>query len=1079
MSPSSTGLLTPASYTLNPDYFALDMSKVAYAKSPDVSPISPVGGHSKFSSRRIANEQRSQKHSDAPSENTRSPEDLAELARRKSRAREKREKDKKTMLSKALEKANTAVLLDNVQNFGGALDAYKDACHLLQLVMERTSAFEDRRKLEAIRETYTARIEELDQLQQPQTNESERPLPPRPMSNDSEVLEPAFGSHRTDDRVQEPGSPIEVAEIIPPTTATRNTGTDDTGRRTRDSFLTNAIREVEGSKQGGFLGPLWERSKSPMGLPLLREHDSRTPEQLKSPYAPPPLSPWRPVSPAPPPKDYPAKQQQTQGWQDKDLPPLSRDPDPVATSDSKPSEASKSAPPPPDSDPISWLDTIDESGSDRSSVHSGTPGHPRRKLLGRARGDSGADDFDAAFDAAVEAAYEDGYEPDTSSHFKNSGLHDPAYHRSSTDQGQSKPSTSSKSNAAASAPYLRDFDDDADERQLLDDIAREYMHHGFEFNLQSSSKPALPRESDSSGVSRSTWQSSTLSDKPTAGTSLSTLEEMDGVHRSSPAKDSQRVVSHSSTTRFGEEPAPGLLPTSTLQRPTSSQTGAEILARRSKRLSGPVLKPLKIETSARSLEPQQYNEPGSARSTRSGSSATRAAIAEEEGLQLNTARTASTDTSVSSTSKTSRVPSSGRKHTGGRTPVPASAISETDTSTSFNSSFAPQSADVFTELHSPRPRFLRKNKSSLSLRGYDVPTSSAESEMPMITPQTSTYSQAQSRSREGTFSQRAHASSSAGATDHAQVGGMYLFDTTITTAASRPTTSTSSADASLPPPLEPCPDSHLLRPFWLLRRVSQTVTHPRGGYITTRLFVPHEAWLNRTVKLKNIDDKISSMDLLTAGLGRLGNVDTYDADAVLVELQNYEEVMERVQATLVKRLGGEVGVQSVGALFKDAAPSFTTDGPSSDALGLSTTNSQSGAGGSGAGGRDSSSRTSSGKNYLSGWRKLRGKNSTGAANLSLANNGAGGGGAGANKGTIEGQHTMSSVPMTSFAGVEKRTNSSLQKASLDASNGPFEGPLASYMASLAKLCEAAQTLGEFFFYFYFLPVHETDWFFFP
>ena len=54
------------------------------------------------------------------------------------------------MLSKALQKANHAVLLDNAQNFEGAMDAYADACALLQQVMTRSSGDEDRKKLEAV-----------------------------------------------------------------------------------------------------------------------------------------------------------------------------------------------------------------------------------------------------------------------------------------------------------------------------------------------------------------------------------------------------------------------------------------------------------------------------------------------------------------------------------------------------------------------------------------------------------------------------------------------------------------------------------------------------------------------------------------------------------------------------------------------------------------------------------------------------------------------------------------------------------------------------------------------------------------
>ena len=54
------------------------------------------------------------------------------------------------MLSRALQKANTAVLLDNAQNFEGAMEAYEDACKLLQHVMIRSSQDEDKRKLDAI-----------------------------------------------------------------------------------------------------------------------------------------------------------------------------------------------------------------------------------------------------------------------------------------------------------------------------------------------------------------------------------------------------------------------------------------------------------------------------------------------------------------------------------------------------------------------------------------------------------------------------------------------------------------------------------------------------------------------------------------------------------------------------------------------------------------------------------------------------------------------------------------------------------------------------------------------------------------
>jgi hypothetical protein len=55
------------------------------------------------------------------------------------------------MLSKALQKANTAVLLDNAANFEGAIEAYVDACQLLQQAMLRSSGGNDERhKLQEI-----------------------------------------------------------------------------------------------------------------------------------------------------------------------------------------------------------------------------------------------------------------------------------------------------------------------------------------------------------------------------------------------------------------------------------------------------------------------------------------------------------------------------------------------------------------------------------------------------------------------------------------------------------------------------------------------------------------------------------------------------------------------------------------------------------------------------------------------------------------------------------------------------------------------------------------------------------------
>lgn len=53
----------------------------------------------------------------------------------------------KSMLSRALEKANEAVKLDNDQSFIGSVDAYDCACQLLTQVMHNTESPEEKLKL--------------------------------------------------------------------------------------------------------------------------------------------------------------------------------------------------------------------------------------------------------------------------------------------------------------------------------------------------------------------------------------------------------------------------------------------------------------------------------------------------------------------------------------------------------------------------------------------------------------------------------------------------------------------------------------------------------------------------------------------------------------------------------------------------------------------------------------------------------------------------------------------------------------------------------------------------------------------
>lgn len=181
----------------------------------------------------------------------------------------------------------------------------------------------------------------------------------------------------------------------------------------------------------------------------------------------------------------------------------------------------------------------------------------------------------------------------------------------------------------------------------------------------------------------------------------------------------------------------------------------------------------------------------------------------------------------------------------------------------------------------------------------------------------------------------------------------------------------------------------------------------------------------KNIKLKNVEEKISSCDLLTAALLKLGKVDTFNADAVLEEMQFLESVMDQVQTNLSKKLGSDVGVQGAASTFKGMS---TVDDSASNSEALT-----------------SKSNNTSNKSYLSSWRKLRSKNSVGpgltsASNKDLSKDGA------------KEAPTMKSLPMTA--------HQNPRFAKRDVTQVQCMGPNPSYMGALARLCDAAQVLGK-------------------
>ncbi|KAF2445752.1 hypothetical protein P171DRAFT_272771 [Karstenula rhodostoma CBS 690.94] len=960
------------------------------------------------------------------------------------RTRERREKDKKTMLSRALQKANTAVLLDNAQNFEGAMEAYGDACKLLQQVMIRSSGEEDKRKLDAIRVTYTNRIEELRRLDPGYHSTSGKSLPARPMSNES--LEEGQSMLLGDDDDEPVIETAKISRVIDDRPVDDDAGARS-GSRSRDpqylplrmaplggqreSVITTAIHDVQ---IGMMSSPQFHLQPPPSRLAT--NSAALGTSGLESPmdrsYMPPPLSPRRPISP---------------------LPFTKQDPNP-STRDrlEEPTRAGHQRGNSTES--ISWLDTIDESGgsSCSSSVHSLSPGGLHRKHIRNGSGATEAE-FDAALDAAVEAAYDEGYEP------YEDGMPDSAELRANrlrnVELAKERVREAEREEAITAAkyryketqlrneplPHVREsaelnFHDEAEEEErLLDEITREYMLDGFDFDLQT--KSSLPRQSDSSGFSGSTYNSSVSSHRTTGGTSLSTVAEvLQPTKPKAPISSPPPVSTSSGTLASVSESRTSEGNDDSATSPKSQVVAKDAASVRSRRLSGQNLQSLKIETSLPPVLPAPHTD--------KASHVEREARPEVPPLPKSAAAAtfSSTQPLVDATFKVPTIPQS-HSQSGLNAPSPQ-ALAPSPADTAFDASpatLALNNAMLSDNIPAPAsPKTgkgssmgIRKNKSSLSLKQRNLSVSSPDgSDGSVATPMSATFNLG---GRKPSIAPMPTPTPNGPVfnVDGLPSGGMHLFESDIHSPYSPG--SPSAAVANAPIPLESCPESYLLRPFWLMRCFYQTIVHPRGGYLSTKLFIPRDVWRVKGVKLKNVDDKIANCDLLTAALQRLSTVDTLDADAVLEEMQAFEVVLDQVQTQLAKKLGNEVGMQGVSVLFKDAY----TVGVGSAADG----NSEKGSHGSQDHG--SKSGMSQSKSYLTSWRKLRSKNSA----VGLSNT------AGTKSAAPEVSKdslTMATLPMTNLPNIRFTKR--------DVGSVAFEGPNGGYMSSLAKLFDSVQILDQ-------------------
>ncbi|WEW57940.1 hypothetical protein PRK78_003407 [Emydomyces testavorans] len=952
------------------------------------------------------------------------------------RDRRRRGSSQKSMLSKALQKANTAVLLDNAANYEGAIEAYSDACDLLMQVMRRTEGPDEKQKLEEIRTTYTTRIAELRRLGLSSRTDG-KALPERPLS--AESFSPSAFSFRSDIHDELDDEDMYVIETATATRILNNPSykTDPSEPRTlapsqipprRQSLLPSAfddeVRFWKPTKPG------LHREGSSTNLPTLDE-------QL------PDATPAGGVSSE---TDFNGAYHQSP----------SRDPPLRPRTQSQQSEHQNhvfsNLQPTPDlnSGSTSWLDNGDSGGSSVSSLRSRSSSLYLRRRERMASGGTEAA-FDAALDAAVEAAYNEGLEPVDESDDMSTDDDIVLNVRKNVERAKQKVREAEMEVEAISAKgrETRRIQKEAvhdnypaidanyeDEEAEEEELILEEMMDVFDFDLQS--KSALPRQSGSSGFSGRTWGSSIASNAATTGTSLSTLAEEDIL----PSLDAQLVKTLPTAHTLPQSALataaslPPLPPPPPLPHPPSAQpptphstlpplptpTPSTITPNtplgpsvRARRLSGRNAKELSIETSMRlplgAEGPRTV--PASMTAARPPSSPSKAG--QKTGIAHSWQNKEPKTATQFDHLKSSRIA------TGSVESLPIQSPMTTFAETQHNDDEDDYTVRGFghrtVSKVASAPDTLRKDTSSShskSARGKKLSGSTEEAGKVPESPFVTAFSSA-------TLRKGPHTSlSTAGSAP--VVGPHYLFDRTLHSPMTPGYPNPSTPNA--PVALEPCPQSFLLRPFWLMRCLYQSIAHPRGAYLTTKLFIPRDVWRVKNVKLKAVEEKVSNCDLLTAALLKVAQVDTNDADAVLEEMQSLENILDQVQAVWSKKLGNEVGVHGAMNLFKSSSSSDD----------LSSVNEP-----------PSRSTSGGGKSYLPSWRKLRAKSSGPSAVPSTS---------GA-KDIGKDNLTLNSLPMDHTLSFRppKRNLPELK----------CSGPNANYMNALARLCDAAQVIGEFLF----------------
>ncbi|KAI2881570.1 hypothetical protein CBS11852_9832 [Aspergillus niger] len=401
------------------------------------------------------------------------------------------------MLSKALQKANTAVLLDNAANFEGAMEAYNDACQLLHLVMLRSDGGEDeKQKLQEIRDTYMVRVTELQRMDFSFRDLDSKALPERPLSQESygDLSHPIIDEN--EELAREKRASLQRSSMVRP------------------------FDLAEGLASNWDHPPRQSLLPSPLG--------DRTPATAQS---------YDSIS-----RHYPGSSRRISKFEYMDASESSE----VTTSGVDISHAAGQS----DlsslaghkkevNESTSWLDTIDESGasspasmrSEVSSIYLRHRGNFHHTVGTEA-------EFDAALDAAVEAAYAEGLEPAVDIDDNRSSNDIVANARRNIEMAKQKVREAEREAQIAltrgqETQRLQEqpafdgvndlrtgyLDEEAEEEErLLEEMTRGYVMDDFEFGIQS--KSALPRQSRSGSLSGRMRDGPTTSNTMTALTPL-------------------------------------------------------------------------------------------------------------------------------------------------------------------------------------------------------------------------------------------------------------------------------------------------------------------------------------------------------------------------------------------------------------------------------------------------------------------------------------------------------------------------------------------------------------------------------